>query len=192
MNDTKGLCRCRDSVLVVIDIQGRLAGAMPAEDLEAVTQSTSILLRAAVHLDVPVLSTEQYPQSLGTTLAEIRQHYPESSRCMEKTGFSCCSADGFGESLNRLGRSQVILAGMETHVCVLQTALDLKQLGFEVFVAEDGVCSRSRQRTRNALARMRQVGIIVTHSESVLFEWLRDARHPQFKVVSQLLKEIAS
>ena len=192
MNDTKGLCHCQDSVLVVIDIQGRLAGAMPAEDLDTLTQSTALLLRAAVRLDVPVLSTEQYPQGLGATLEEIKQHYPESIRCMEKTGFSCCSADGFGDSLNRLRRGQVILAGMEAHVCVLQTALELRQLGLEVFVVEDGVCSRSRQRTRNALARMRQAGIIVTHSESVLFEWLRDARHPQFKAVSHLLKEHAS
>ena len=155
-------------------------------------QSTSVLLRAAVHLDIPILATEQYPQGLGETLPEIRQHYPASASCMTKTGFSCCAADGFSAALQRLGRKQAILTGMETHVCVLQTALELRQIGYQVFVAQDGVCARSRQRTENALARLRQAGIIVTHSESVLFEWLRDARHPQFKAVSKLVKEMAS
>jgi nicotinamidase-related amidase len=192
MSHSGALCHCQDSVLVAIDIQGRLASAMPAADLEPFMQSTSVLLRAAVHLDIPILGTEQYPQGLGETLPEIRQHYPASASCMTKTGFSCCAADGFTASLQRLGRKQVVLAGMETHVCVLQTALELKQIGFEVFVAQDSVCARSRQRTENALARLRQAGIIVTHSESVLFEWLRDAQHPQFKAVSRLVKELAS
>ena len=192
MSHGSALCRSHDSVLVAIDIQGRLASAMPADDLGCFMQSASVLLRAAVHLDVPILSTEQYPQGLGETLPEIRQHYPESASCMTKTGFSCCAADGFTDSLQRLHRRQVILAGMETHVCVLQTALDLQQRGFEVFVPEDSVCARSRQRTANALARLRQAGIVVTHSESVLFEWLRDAQHPQFKAVSKLVKEMTS
>jgi nicotinamidase-related amidase len=111
---------------------------------------------------------------------------------MTKTGFSCCAADGFTASLQRLGRKQVILAGMESHVCVLQTALELKQLGFDIFVPEDAVCARSRRRSENALARLRQAGVVVTHCESGLFEWLRDAQHPQFKAVSKLVKEIAS
>ena len=192
MSDSTALCHGRDSVLVAIDIQGRLASAMPAADLDPFLQSTSVLLRAAVYLDIPILATEQYPQGLGETLPEIRQHYPASASCVAKTGFSCCAADGFTASMQRLDRNQVILTGMETHVCVLQTALELKQSGYQVFVAQDGVCARSRQRTENALARLRQAGIIVTHSESVLFEWLRDARHPQFKAVSKLVKEMAS
>ena len=192
MSDSTALCHGRDSVLVAIDIQGRLASAMPAADLDPFLQSTSVLLRAAVYLDIPILATEQYPQGLGETLPEIRQYYPESTSCVAKTGFSCCAADGFTASMQRLDRKQVILTGMETHGCVLQTALELKQSGYQVFVAHDGVCARSRQRTENALARLRQAGIIVTHSESVLFEWLRDARHPQFKAVSKLVKEMAS
>jgi nicotinamidase-related amidase len=82
----------------------------------------------------------------------------------------------------------VILTGMETHICVLQTAFELKQQGFEGFVAEDAVCARDRNRNLNGLNRMRQAGISITHSESVLFEWLRDASHPQFKILSSLLK----
>jgi len=192
MSNSTALCHSHDSVLVAIDIQGRLASAMPAADLEPFLQSTSVLLRTAGYLEIPILATEQYPQGLGETLPEIRRYYPESTNCVAKTGFSCCSADGFTDSLRKLDRKQVILTGMETHVCVLQTALELKQIGFEVFVAQDGVCARSQQRTENALARLRQAGIIVAHSESMLFEWLRDAQHPQFKAVSRLVKELAS
>jgi nicotinamidase-related amidase len=183
-----GLCQAERSVLVVIDIQERLAAAMPADDRDHFTRAVSILLQAAVHLDIPVLSTEQYPQGLGGTLPDIQQYRPASTACLAKTGFSCCSAEGFSEALADLQRSQVILAGVESHVCVLQTALELKQDQFEVFVAEDAVCARDRQRTCNAMARLRQAGVVVTHSESVMFEWLRDATHPKFKTVSGLLK----
>ncbi|MGD2075990.1 MAG: isochorismatase family protein [Gammaproteobacteria bacterium] len=192
MSSAAALCRCQDSVLVMVDIQERLARAMPAEDLEAFLHSGSILLRAAAELDVPVLATEQYPEGLGETLPQLRQHYPEAAGCMTKTGFSCCAAEGFTATLKTLGRSQVILAGVESHVCVLQTALELKALGFTAFVVADAVCARSRSRTDNALSRLRQSGVIVTHSESVLFEWLGDARHPRFKAVSQLLKGAGS
>lgn len=192
MSQGTALCRAQDSALVVIDIQERLAGAMPGADLKPFIQSVSVLLRAAAELDIPILTTEQYPRGLGETLAEIREHYPASASHMTKTGFSCCAADGFNATLQRLGRRQIILSGMETHVCVLQTALELQHLGFEVFVPEDGVCARSRQRTGNALDRLRQAGIIVTHCESVLFEWLGDAQHPQFKAVSTLVKEMAN
>ena len=98
------------------------------------------------------------------------------------------SASGFGDALHGLQRRQVILAGMETHICVLQTAFDLHQRGYQVFVVEDACCARSQQRSNNGIARMRRAGITVTHSESVLFEWLRDAAHPQFKAISNLLK----
>jgi nicotinamidase-related amidase len=192
MSQGAAVCRSEDSLLVVVDIQERLAAAMPDADLGSCLQSTSILLRAAVHLDIPVLGSEQYPQGLGETLPQIRQHYPASTSWTSKTAFSCCGADAFRDTLQRMQRGQVVLCGMESHVCVLQTALDLQQLGLQVFVAEDAVCARSRQRTLNALARLRQAGVTVTHCESVLFEWLRDAQHPQFKVISTLIKEMAN
>lgn len=183
-----GLCDADDCVLLVIDFQERLAAAMPAADLEATVTRTARLLQAAALLDVPVLRTEQYPKGLGATLAQIQHHISGPDAGLEKTGFSCCSAAGFSERLQALQRRQIILAGMETHVCVLQTAFDLKQQGYQVFVAQDACCARSRERTRNGLARMRQADIMVTHSESVVFEWLRDAAHPQFRAVSKLLK----
>jgi nicotinamidase-related amidase len=190
LNGIQGLCDAGRSVLLVIDVQERLARAMPAEDLNPAVQSILLLARAAALLQIPVMRTEQYPKGLGPTLDSVARHLPDAaSAAMEKTGFSCCAAAGLPDRLQALQRRQIILAGMETHVCVLQTALDLKQRGYEVFVAEDACCARSRGRSRNGLARLRQSDILITHSESVLFEWLRDAAHPQFRAVSTLLKE---
>jgi len=191
MSDAGRLCDPDDSVLVVIDIQERLATAMPGPELGNFIATTANLLQAARLLRVPVLMTEQYPQGLGKTLDTIRRHLPTESEVLPKTGFSCCSATGFSGKLAELQRKQVILAGMETHICVLQTAFELKQNGFEVFVAQDAVCARSGERTANGLLRMRQAGITISHSESVLFEWLRDAAHPEFKTVSALTKQAA-
>ena len=122
------------------------------------------------------------------TLPAIRRHSPDSAGRVEKTAFSCCAADGFCEQLDGLQARQVVLAGMETHICVLQTALELLHRGYDVMVAEDAVCARSRERTRNGLERMRSAGAVISHSESLLFEWMRDAAHPMFKSVSSLLK----
>lgn len=179
------LCDSKDSQLVVIDIQERLSGAMDEEVRTRVVRNAGILIEAATLLEVPVILTEQYPQGLGPTLAELAGKLPESSASVEKTCFSGCSADGFEASLS--GR-QVVLAGMETHVCVMQTALELHALGRQVFVVEDAVCSRRKPNHKNALARLRQAGVVVTNTESVLFEWLRDARHEHFKALSRLIK----
>ena len=97
-------------------------------------------------------------------------------------------ATGFGEAVKLKQRNQVILTGMESHVCVLQTAMELKATGFDVFVVSDAVCSRHKHNHLNALQRMSQAGIIITNTESVMFEWLRDARHPQFKDISKLIR----
>jgi nicotinamidase-related amidase len=188
MSESGGLCRSAESVLVVIDIQQRLAAAMPRADLEHCVRNTAILLQAAAALDIPVFNTEQYPRGLGETLPELQRHRPATAWCAAKTGFSCCAADGFSDRLDDLRRRQVVLTGMESHICVLQTAFDLQQRGFDVQVAADAVCARSPERTDIALQRLRTAGITVTHSESVLFEWLRDAGHPQFRYVSALLK----
>ena len=181
------LCQAEQSLLLVIDIQARLASAMPDKVLKAVTQHTGWLLQAAGLLHIPVVRTEQYPKGLGETLEEVQQHCQQDTR-LEKTCFSCCGAQGFDETLKLSGRRQIILAGMESHVCVLQTAMELQIKGHEVFVVSDAVCSRDKHNHQNALQRMAQAGIIICNTESVLFEWLRDASHPQFKAVSKLLR----
>lgn len=178
MPDAK-FVRAADSSLLVIDIQERLISAMPAR--ESVIRATNILLEAAVRLGIPVTVTEQYPKGLGPTVAEIASRIPAGAARLEKTCFS-------GAAAVVTGRPQVVIAGMETHVCVLQTALELVAAGREVYVAADAVCSRAEANYRNALARMRDAGVIVTNTESVLFEWLRDAAHDRFRAISKLIR----
>jgi nicotinamidase-related amidase len=182
------LARGADSVLVIIDLQERLAAAMEPAALAGVVRNVRILLRAAAALGVPVLATEQYPKGLGPTAPEVAEMLPGGTGRIEKTCFSCSGAEAFSEALHASGRAQAILAGMEAHVCVLQSALELRGAGREVFVVEDACCSRRRENHANAMARMRAAGVVVTNTESVAFEWLRDARHPQFKAISALLR----
>ena len=181
------LCQADQSVLLVIDIQQRLASAMPDKALQSVIKHTALLLSAAGQLNIPVIRTEQYPRGLGQTLEEIQQHI-QTDTCLEKTCFSCCGAEGFKPALHKTERKQLILTGMESHVCVLQTAMELGAQGYEVFVVNDAVCSRDKHNHKNALQRLNQAGVVISNTESVLFEWLRDASHPQFKTISQSLR----
>lgn len=187
MNPAARLCQAEQSTLLIIDIQQRLAAAMPDKVLQTVVKNTGLLLDAANRLNIPVIRTEQYPKGLGDTLEDIRQHIEEDTR-LEKTGFSCCSASGFQAALDKDSRKQIILTGMESHVCVLQTALELTAQGYDVFVVNDAICSRRKHHHRNALQRMAQAGVVISNAESVLFEWLRDAGHPHFKAITQQLR----
>jgi nicotinamidase-related amidase len=173
------LVRAADSSLVVIDLQERLAAAMPARD--SVVRATVLLLEAAARLNLPVKVTEQYPKGLGPTVSDVAAKIPEGSTRIEKTCFSAAAA-------LELARPQVVLAGMEAHVCVLQTAFELAAGGREVFVVADAVCSRTESNYSNALARMQAAGVVITNSESVIFEWLRDASHEQFRTLSRLIR----
>ena len=187
INTAPLLCQADEAVLLVIDIQQRLAAAMPEKVLKSLLKHTGQLLKAAELLNIPIIQTEQYPKGLGETLADIQQHIQQDTR-LEKTCFSCCAAEGFTQALSKNQRKHIVLVGMESHVCVLQTAMQLSAEGYAVFVVGDASCSRNKHHHKNALQRMQQAGIIVTNSESILFEWLRDARHPQFKAISQLLR----
>lgn len=181
------LCRRDNSALLIIDVQTRLAAAMPERD--RVLRNSGILIEAAAQLDIPIVQTEQYPRGLGATEPELAERLQDKAQRLEKTSFSCCDAAGFdAAACADVRRTQWILCGMETHVCVLQTALDMRSRGLEVFVVEDATCSRSAAHVSNALARLRQAGVIISNTESVLFEWLRDANHPQFKALSALIR----
>lgn len=180
--------RHADSVLLVIDIQERLAAAMAPATLDRVRRNVRILLEAARRLRVPVIATEQYPRGLGPTLAPLVEALPENTPRLEKTCFSCAGAEPFTAAIEAAGRSQFVIAGMEAHVCVLQSALDLRSLHEEVFVVEDACCSRRPDHHANAMHRLRQAGVVVTNTESVVFEWLRDSRHEHFKALSALLR----
>ena len=182
------LCRRESSALLIVDVQTRLAAAMPADARAAVLRNAGILIEAARALGIPIVQTEQYPRGLGATEPEIAERLAGRAQRLEKTAFSCCGAEGFDAAVCADNRTQWILCGMEAHVCVLQTALELHARGLEVFVVEDGVCSRTDTNRANALARLRQAGVIVSNTESVLFEWLRDAADPQFKALSALVR----
>jgi nicotinamidase-related amidase len=173
------LAKAEESALVLIDIQERLAAVMPAR--AAVVRGAGILLQAAACLKIPVFLTEQYPAGLGPTVADVDAKIPEGSVRVEKTSFSACGA-------LTVSRPQVVIAGMEAHVCVLQTALEMTAAGHEVFVVADAVCSRTEANSANALARMQAAGVVVTNTESVLFEWLKNAEHQSFRALSRLIR----
>lgn len=174
------------SQLVIIDVQVKLCSVMLAPDMQAVARNCSRLIQAANLLAVPVVVTEQYPQGLGETIADIAQHLG-SVKPIAKTVFSACAEPKFKAQLQR-DKSQIILAGMEAHICVLQTALDLIAQGKQVMVVEDAVISRNAANKSNAIARLASAGCIVTNTESVLYEWLGDAKHEAFKAISALIK----
>lgn len=178
------------SQLVIIDMQTRLLTAMSPEAMQAVIKNCGILATAAAMLDVPVAITEQYPKGLGKTapelLALLSSLNPTNLKPVEKITFSCMAEPKFSRQLTR-DRSQVVLAGMEAHICVLQTALDL-QTSKQVFVAEDAIISRNPGHKANALARMRDAGCIVSNTESIVFEWLGKAEGDAFKAISKLIR----
>lgn len=180
------ITRAGKSQLIIIDVQTKLCAVMPAVEMQTVIKNTNILLQAAHHLQVPVLVTEQYPQALGATMPEIAQHF-SAIKPIEKMAFSAYAEPKFKAQCQR-DKSQIILAGLETHICVLQTALDLMAQGKQVIVVEDAVISRNVDNKRNAINRLANAGCIITNTESVVFEWLGHAKHEAFKEIAKLIK----
>jgi Amidases related to nicotinamidase len=182
------LCHSNESCLLVIDIQTRLTASMPDKVIERLKKNSTLLIKAAGMLSVPVIATRQYPQGLGQIEPEISEGFPTDCRYFDKTSFSCADAEDLMRELARLERKQIILTGIEAHICVLQTAIDLMQSGYMVFIVSDAVSSRHRENYENAIHRMQQTGAIISNTESVLFEWLRDARHEHFRTISAMIK----
>jgi len=182
------LCNVDNSCLVIIDIQTRLTSVMPVKVLARLKRNINILLQGADKLSIPVLTTEQYPKGLGPTEPEIVDLLPEHALKFEKTCFSCTGSEKFMQQLKETGRKQIIIAGIEAHVCILQTAIQLVAKDYQVFAAADCICSRHRENYEASLKRMRQAGVVICNAESVLFEWIRDANHENFKELSQLVQ----
>jgi nicotinamidase-related amidase len=177
------------SQLLIIDVQEKLLPAMP--DPERVVERCIRLVRAARALEIPVTFSEQYPRGLGPTVAPLREVLGNSGSVIDKLEFSCVKNDTLRERLHELrkrGRGQVVMGGIEAHVCVTQTAIDLEDQGFEAFVVADAVASRARSSRRLALARLLKTGVDVVDSEMVVFEWLGKAGTPEFKELQGLLK----
>jgi nicotinamidase-related amidase len=173
-----------DTALLVIDVQEKLVPKIVGAD--AVVRNIAFLIDGAKLLDLPVTATEQYPKGLGATVPELAKRVPERP---DKVAFSCCAIPSVVDGLHRGARPKVVLAGIETHVCVLQSALDLLAGGFRVYVAADAVGSRYPIDHDLGLRRMEQAGAILTTSEACVFEWAGGADHPQFKKVSALVQE---
>jgi nicotinamidase-related amidase len=174
-------------LLVVVDVQERLFNAMDAERRDDMVANVKILASAARRLDVPVLVTEQYPKGLGRTLPELRALLGDTPP-FEKTAFSCAGADGFMDRVRGLGADHVILTGIEAHVCVLLTALDLLTRGLRVSVVADAVCSRRPANLEIGLDQARQAGAVVTATETVVFQLLGSADSDAFRELSKLLR----
>ena len=175
-----------DSVLVVIDVQTKLANLV--QDHDVLYHNIERLIKASQVLQVPILWTEQAPDKIGPTVPLIHEALFPLVKPIAKRSFSCWGEKEFVNQLRLLNRRQIVLVGIEAHVCVYQTAHDLKQHGFEVFVAADATSARGQINRDVTLNRMRQENIIVTVSESVICEFLRTATHPRFKNAMAYIK----
>ncbi len=174
------------SSLIIVDVQEKLCPVM--DDPRRVIYNSSRLLRAAALLDVPVTVTEQYSKGIGHTMADLRPYY-DPSVVIEKITFACTKEPTFTQRMTTLNRPQAVVAGIESHVCVLQTCLGLLAAGTEVFVVEDACSSRHPSDIALAMDRLRTAGAAVVSTEMVLFEWLGRGDDPQFRtILQQLLK----
>lgn len=182
MNNLK--IESEDTILLIIDIQDKLVKPMKYGD--KVIENTKTLISAAEEFKIPIIYTEQYPKGLGNTVSGLKDMLKNAKR-FEKTHFTAY-IDEVKESIKDSGRNKVLIAGMETHICVFQTVRDLIDDGYEVFVVMDSVCSRAKENYLNGLDLINSMGAIVTNTETVIFDLLKSAGTPEFKVLSKLIK----
>ncbi|HOP05747.1 MAG TPA: hydrolase [candidate division Zixibacteria bacterium] len=174
-----------NAVLVVIDIQGKLATLMDKK--EDFYEAASRMIRGCQILEIPILWNEQLPDKLGPTIDSIKELFPGQEPLVKKT-FSCCGNEVFMTALKKTDRFQVLIVGMETHVCVWQTAQDLIEEGYEVYLVADAVSSRFKGNKRIAIEAMRDLGVNVTAVEQSLFEMLVTAEGDKFRQIIKLVK----
>ncbi len=186
MERSEKLLNREQSVLIIVDMQEVLLNAIKVGTF--ITENIALLSKIARSLEVPAIVTTQNAQKLGG----ITQHLvPELENVLviDKLCFSCAGSDEFMRELQSLGRTQVVVTGIEAHICILQTALDLLKAGYTVHVPYDAVASRQKRDWKYALLRMAHSGVIITSVESVIYEWLYEAGTDQFRGVLPLLKE---
>ena len=171
--------------LIVVDVQGKLAQLMT--DREILFKNLQILIQAAKILRIPILWCQQVPEALGPTIPELVGLLTGIDP-INKASFSCCGQEQFSAALDALGRGQILLCGIETHVCIYQTATDLLGRGLEVTVVADAVSSRTERNRQIALTRLADEGAHISSTEMALFELLRTAEHPQFRQIARLVK----
>ena len=171
-----------DSILLLVDVQEKLAPHVLNSD--AFIARCEWLLKLANRMSVPILVSEQYPKGLGSTLEQFHSYY-NKNESIEKVHFSCMQVPKYTQRLREYNKNQFIVMGIEAHVCVLQTAMEMKGAGFEVYVVVDAVSSRGEQDLKFGLKRMKQEGIHLITAEMVFFEWVRKAGSPEFKALSK-------
>lgn len=183
---TSNILSAQNAILLIVDVQEKLVAAVPKGD--KVKNNTSKLASAANILGVTTIVSEQYPKGLGHTAKKVCDSYSPNTKVIEKTSFSCLKEDGFLDYIQGLEKKQIILCGIETHVCVHQTANELLKEGFEVHVVQDACASRNKFEYKTGIQRMIKDGCIPTCTETVIFELLGSAKHPKFKEVQALIK----
>ena len=173
------------SLVMVIDVQERFIPHI--YKIDRIIKRIELLLKAAKLLDIPVITSEQYPKGLGATVASLQAQI-EGSTCLPKTEFSCWRNDDLQNAIKASGKQHIILTGIEAHVCVMQTAIKLKENGYNVFVAKDTLSSRHKDSTKLAIKRMENHNIEIVNCEMVVTEWCESSSHPAFKEISNLIK----
>jgi len=174
------------ALLLVIDVQEKLVVTMDAQNYRRMLGSLDMLLKGADRMGIPAVATEQYPRGLGPTIPELQAACRDGA--VEKVSFGCCGEPAFLEKVKALGRSQIIVTGMEAHVCVYQTVLGLLGAGFHVHVVRDGVISRRESDFQVGLDNAARAGAVVTTAEIVLFQLMQSSKTPEFKEISALIK----
>ncbi|NDY71485.1 hydrolase [Desulfobacter hydrogenophilus] len=172
-------------VLLIVDIQGKLAHLMDKKEI--LFKNVQNLIKGSRALDIPILWVEQNPQGLGPTIPEIADMLSDIQP-ISKMSFSSCRNDSFLQALNALDRKQVLISGIEAHICVYQTAADLVDMGYEVQVVTDAVSSRNLENKEIGLQRMRESGVSLTSVETALFELLKVAEGDQFRQIIRIIK----
>ena len=174
---------------IVIDFQDGLLAAMEENAREKASRNIALLVSLAKLMHIPIVITEQYPRGLGKTTTDLVEKLADFYQPIEKFTFSCYAHPPFAEKIQSLGIKHLILTGIETHVCVLQTALDLLEQGYEVSVVSDAVCSRYKSDWELGLRMIEQAGGVVTSTEIIIFQLLKQADSAEFKFMSPLLKQ---
>lgn len=175
-----------DSLVLIIDVQEKLLNAV--FNKEQVEKKSAIVAEAAKILGIPVVITEQYPKGLGNTIPAVKDALAEDTEIFEKTAFSALNNEEILEAIKKHNKKQILIFGIETHICVSQTTAALRELGYEVSVIKDACGSRAETEYLAGLERMKDNGAYIITTEIALFEWLKGAKHPNFKAVQALIK----
>ncbi|MGB9710680.1 MAG: isochorismatase family protein [Thermodesulfovibrio sp.] len=186
MTAEKFFITAEEALLVIVDMQEKLARAMKEEIIERTIKNITVLIELCKLYQIPVVFTEQYPKGLGKTLEQIGNLLSEQA--IEKIYFSCFGEEKFAIKIRELGRQKIILTGMETHVCVCQTALDFLLRHYYVFVPCDAVCSRKKQDWEIGINLMKDAGAVITCTETLVFQILKKAGTDEFKKMLEFIK----